>query len=124
MPDITIARPLPNTEAVEALDKILRDALGSKCTGVSGRVGGKNALSHTITVHLSADATVEDDNTARSIVLTHDFTKRTPEQEARAEQKRLRDVAREKAKDSKATKDELIEYLVLQVAYLSERLGE
>ena len=124
MPDIIIARPLPSSEAVDALDKALRAALGNKCTGVSGRVGGKNALSHTIIVHLATDATADDDNTAREIVLTHDFTKRTPEQEARAEKKRLREVARAKAQDSKATKDELIEYLMLEVANLRERLGE
>lgn len=124
MPDIIIARPLPGGEAVDALDKALRAALGNKCTGVSGRVGGKNALSHTVIVHLSTDATADDDATARSIVLAHDFSTRTPEQEARAEKKRLREAARTKAQDSKATKDELIEYLMLEVANLRERLGE
>jgi hypothetical protein len=123
MPDIIIDRPIPSQEASLALDKALRDALGDKCTGISGRIGGKDALKHTITVHLSDKATAEDDNTARQIVLAHDFSKRTPEQEAQAERKRLREAARAKAQDSKATKDEQIEYLMLEVAHLREQLG-
>lgn len=124
MPDITIDRPLPSSEAAEALDKALRDALGDKCTGVSARVGGKDALKHTITVHLTDKATADDDNTARQIVLAHDFSKRTPEQEARAESKRVREAARAKVQGGTASKDEVIEYLLLEVANLRERLGD
>lgn len=124
MGDITVVRPLPSDEAAEALDKALRDILGDKCTGVSARVGGKDSLNHTITVHLSDKATADDDNTARQIVLAHDFSKRTPEQEAIAERKRIRETARAKAQDSKATKDEQIAYLMLEIEYLRERHGE
>jgi hypothetical protein len=117
MKNITVERSLPTPEAIDALDKVLRDSLGNRTTGLSARTGGK-----TVTIHLTEEATAEDDNTARQIVLTHDFNKRTPEQEARAECKRLREAARLRAQDSKATKDEIIEYLLLQVAYLSEQI--
>jgi hypothetical protein len=124
MPDIIIDRPLPSSEAAEALDLALRAALGDKCTGVSARVGGKDALKHTITVHLSDKATAEDDNTARQIVLAHDFSTRTPEQTARAERKQVLSAARDKVTVGTASKDEVTAYLLLEVANLRERLGE
>lgn len=124
MPDIIIDRPLPSSEAAEALDKALRDILGDKCTGISARVGGKDSLNHTITVHLSDKATADDDNSARQIVLAHDFSKRTPEQEAITERKRVLDAARTKVEDGKATSAEVIEYLMLEVKNLRVRLGE
>lgn len=124
MGNIIVNRPLPSPEATDALDLALRTELGDKFTGVSGRTGGKDATSHAIVVHLTDKATADDDNTARQIVLVHDFSTRTPNQIARAEKKQAREVAHAKAQDSKATKDDVIEYLRLQVEYLSERLGE
>lgn len=119
MKNITIERAFTTPEAADALDAALRTALGERVTGLSARTGGKS-----VTVHLADNATAEDDNTARQIVLNHDFSTRTPEQETRAEKNRVREEARAKAQDSKATKDDVIEYLRLQVEYLSERLGE
>lgn len=124
MGDIIIQRPLPTAEAVSALDADLRAALGERFYGLSGKTGGKDAANHTIILHLSDKATAEDDNTARQIVLAHDFTKRTPEQLARVAKKQARVDARSKAKGDKATKDDVIEWLMLEIEDLRELLGE
>jgi hypothetical protein len=117
MGNIIIERFVPNVESIDALDKALRQALGDKTTGMSTGHSG-------ITVHLTDKATADDDNTARQIVLTHDFNKRTIEQESQLERKRLLEVERAKVADSKATKDEVIAYLLLEIANLRERIGE
>lgn len=119
MKNITIERAFSTPETADALDKALREALGERVSGISARTGGKSII-----VHLNDSATAEDDNTARQIVLTHDFNKRTPEQVAQAERKQAREAARAKVDGGKATKDEIIDYLLLQVAYLNEQLGE
>jgi hypothetical protein len=116
MSEITVDRKF-TAQSMEALHHELKQAVGDKLIRLTLAKGIP-------TVGLSNDATIEDDNTVRQILLTFDLSKRTPEQEARAERKRLREAARVKAKGDKPTKDELIEYLMLQVEYLSERLGE
>lgn len=124
MRTLTIAITLPTPEASDAIADALRAALPAHYVGVGSRTHKTDPTQNVIWVHLNDGATADDENTARQIVLTHDFSKRTPEQIARVEKKQVRDAARTKAHDSKATKDDQIEYLMLEVANLRERSGE
>ena len=124
MRTLTIAITLPSPEASDAVAEALRSALPTQFVGVGSRTHKTDSTQNVIWVHLNDQATADDENTARQVVLTHDFNKRTPEQEARKAAKQAREAARAKAISDKATKDDVIDYLRLQVEYLSERLGE
>ena len=93
MSEIIIQRSLTNPQAADALKLALCAVLGNKCTGISAKHGHKNAEQNYIRVHLTSDATAEDENTARQIVLNHDFNERTPEQKAvEAQKARLKEL--------------------------------
>ena len=115
--EIKVERLLTEVEAIPALDAKLRAALGAKTSGLTYQAGVFRIL-------FTEKVTGDDENTARQIVLNHDFTERTPEQEARAESERQREAARAKVAGGKATPEEQIAYLMLEVAHLRERLGE
>lgn len=116
MSEIIIDRKFTH-QSLESLHAELKQAVGDKLVRLTLTKGIP-------TVGLSSDATAEDDNAVRQILLTFDLSKRTPEQIAHDERKRLREAARAKAKGEKPTKDELIEYLMLEIEHLRERLGE
>lgn len=125
MPDLIVTRALPGAEAVDALVEALKSALGTRCPGMSAKVGGKNASQHTIIVHLTDDATHEDENIARQIVLTHDFTLRTSGQLARTQRDERLQALRTAidAKQVKLAGDPVLEWLMLEIEVIKERLG-
>lgn len=129
MRDVIIERAIPNTEAVDALHEALKSALGAKCSGITARLGVNGHIRY----HLIDDATAEDDNKARQIILNHDFEMRTAKQQANAERRARLEVLRvEMANpviraDGKpadiATLENKIEWLTLEVMHLRDHTG-
>jgi hypothetical protein len=84
MKDIAIERGIVN---IDALDADLRADLGDITTGFSVVVG-------TVIVHLLDTATPQQENRARQIVLAHDPTRLTQQQQQQAERQARLDQAR------------------------------
>lgn len=116
MAEIFIDRALPTPDAADALHAALKSALGDKVAGIS-------KVRQQIKVVFVGAISPDDENTARQIVLTHDFNVRTPEQTARAERKAELETARGKLNEGRMTKDEQIAYLLMVVEEMQERLG-
>ena len=129
MRDIIIDRPLPSAEAAEALDRALKTTLGEKCSGITAVLKADGQ----IRIHLTDDATAEDNNAARQIALKHDFSQRTPEQMARAERKLKLTETRENLGKVRSAKtgdagrlerlEALVEHLLLENEDLRDQLG-
>lgn len=117
MSEIFIDRVLPSSEAADALHAALKTALGDKCDGIRTEKGK-------LYVILNGKADAEDSNTALQVALIHDFRERTPEQVARAERKQQLTAARVNVRNGNLSKDEIVNYLLLEIADLRERLGE
>lgn len=115
--EITVERQLTTVEAIDALVAKLREALGGKTSGVTYKAGVFRVL-------FTEKVTADDENNARRIVLNHDFAERTSEQIASEARKTELKAARKQVEDGKATKDDQIAYLLLEVAHLRERSGE
>lgn len=132
MYDVIVERIIPDSESGDALHAALKSALGDKCTGFTARTG----MNGVIRVHLTGDAKAEDDNTARQIVLKHDFSERTPvqlAQKARLEklmEARLSVAVTKNTKTAKmidvdkvAQLGALVDYLLLEIEYMRDRFG-
>jgi hypothetical protein len=74
---VIVSRQLPTPDALQALSEALKTALTTRYEGVQAGPGWICAL-------LADTATADDQNTARQIILNHDFNARTADQQEAA----------------------------------------
>src|SRR5262249_42833762 len=101
-----------------ALDAELRATLGDAVSGISYSGG-------VVTVHLTAKASTDSADTARSIVANHDPTKLTPEQQQEQDEAAKLDAARKANKgqlDISKYTDPLLADLAQKVAWLEQEI--
>jgi hypothetical protein len=120
MKDITIERGVVN---IDALDSDLRAALGDSTSGFS--VGGGRVI-----VHLLDSATRQQEDQARQIVLTHDPTRLTPQQQQQAERQARLDQARKDYGAAEidltvyASQGPIIQQLAQKIAWLEREISD
>ncbi len=120
MKDITIERSIVN---IDALDADLRAALGDITTGFSAG-GGR------VVVHLLDSATPQQETLARQIVLAHDPTRLTQQQQQEAERRSKLDQARQDYGAAEIdltmydTQEPIIQQLAQKIAWLEREIAD
>lgn len=113
---VIVSFVLPHRDAALMLDSVLRTSYGNRYAGFTAR------KDH-IEVFIADDVTDAEKEAINQLVLTHDYNLRTPDQIAR-QQKRDRLEALRDIIAQMTSKDELTEYLLLELENLRERVRD